>query len=222
MLAREEIPRNKAPSLLNSTTTGATGQAKTLYCGGNGGPVKLANTGTVTGSSPGGGGWAWGVEDDKGDAITIDNSGSISHDTGLGMFVYGTVSGTATITNESTGSIFGGNEGIAAESYIGNITVEVYGSVSAGSTSGNAIHLGSGNDTVRLHGLPTIVGTMNGSAGNNVLEFDVTGTLDTVNGATANKGSSLSAYGLGTSGTLTVSGKQYKWANFNVTGTVTP
>lgn len=71
-------------------------------------------------------------------------------------------------------------------------------------------------------GLSTITGIMNGREGNNTLNFALTGgTLQTVNGATANKGSALSAYGLGKSGSIVVSGKTYKWENFTVTGTVT-
>jgi hypothetical protein len=80
--------------------------------------------------------------------------------------------------------------------------------------------LGPGNDTVHLYGLPVIIGLMNGQGGTNVLDFELAGTLQTVNGTTATNGDDISAYNLGTSGTIVVSGQTYKWANFNVIGFV--
>ena len=66
-----------------------------------------------------------------------------------------------------SGSIYGGNEGIAADTYTGDMTIYDYGSIQAGSPNNNAMYLGSGNDTVYLYGLPNIVGVMNGGGGTN-------------------------------------------------------
>jgi len=194
--------------------------ASPLYGGCNGGPVNLVNTGTVIGDAPSGG-WAWGTENDTGNPISIYNSGTISHNTGLGVFIYGTDGGTAVLTNAATGSIYGGNEGIAAENYTGNLTIYDYGTIRGGSQYNNAMDLGSGNDTVHLYGLPNIVGYMNGQGGSNVLDFELTGVLQQVNGNSATLGNSLAAYNMGTSGSIVVSGQTYKWVNFNVTGTIT-
>ena len=194
-------------------------QASPLYGGCDGGIVNLVNTGTVIGNAPDGG-WAWGTENDRAQNIHIYNSGTISHNTGLGVFVYGQPGGEAFITNTATGSIYGGNEGIATENFTGDVTIYDYGSVMGGSPNNNAMDLGPGNDTVHLYGLPSIVGWMNGQGGSNVLDFELTGVLQQVNGNPATLGSNLTAYALGTSGSIVVSGMTYKWANFNIAGTV--
>ena len=63
---------------------------------------------------------------------------------------------------------------------------------------------------------------MNGQGGSNTLALKLTGTLEQVNGATATLGNDITRYNLGLSGSLTVSGHSYRWANFRVTGTITP
>jgi autotransporter-associated beta strand protein len=217
---------NNSGVISANSTADLVGWAKPVYCGGNRGPDLVINSGTITGIAGGGGGWGLGVENDTGvpndpvNSITILNSGSIYHNNGLGVAVFAG-SGPAIISNSVSGSIYGGNEGIAAENYPGNVTIYNYGSIQAGSANNNALDLGPGNDTVHLYGLPKIVGLMNGQGGNNVLDFELTGFLQLVNGSLATLGNNLSAYSLGTSGTLTVSGQTYKWANFNVTGTIT-
>ena len=203
----------RGPGCTNAT-------ASPLYGGCDGGIVNLVNTGTVIGNAPNGG-WAWGTENDRAQNIYIYNSGTISHNTGLGVFVYGQPGGQAIITNTTSGSIYGGNEGIATENFSGNVTIYDYGSVMGGSQNNNAMDLGSGNDTVHLYGLPNIVGWMNGQGGTNVLDFELTGVLQQVNGNTATLGNNLAAYNLGASGSIVVSGQTYKWANFNVSGTIT-
>lgn len=194
-------------------------QASPLYGGCDGGIVNLVNTGTVIGNAPDGG-WAWGTENDRAQNIHIYNSGTISHNTGLGVFVYGQPGGEAFITNTATGSIYGGNEGIATENFTGDVTIYDYGSVMGGSPYNNAMDLGPGNDTVHLYGLPNIVGYMNGQGGSNTLDFELTGVLQQVNGNSATLGNNLEAYNLGTSGSIVVSGQTFKWLNFNITGTV--
>ena len=213
----------------NSTTNTATNTvawAKPVYCGGNRGPDLVINSGTITGTAGNGGGWGLGVENDTAvpndafNTITILNSGTIYHNNGLGVAVFAGT-GPAIISNSVSGSIYGGNEGIAAENYPGTVTIYNYGSIQAGSANNNAVDLGSGNDTVHLYGLPNIVGWMNGQGGSNVLDFQLTGVLQQVNGNAAMLGNTLAAYNLGTSGSIVVSGQTYKWANFNVTGTIT-
>jgi len=207
-------------TIIAISTNSPNAGCSALYGGCDGGIVNLINTGTVIGNTIGGG-WGWGTENDRAENIYIYNSGSISHNTGLGVFVYGKPGGKAFITNTVTGSIYGGNEGIATENFTGDVTIYNYGSVMGGSPNNNAMDLGSGNDTVHLYGLPKIVGWMNGFGGSNVLDFQLTGVLQLVNGSPATLGNNLSAYNLGTSGNITVSGQTYKWANFNVTGTIT-
>ncbi len=207
-------------TIIAISTNSPNAGCSALYGGCDGGIVNLINTGTVIGNTTGGG-WGWGTENDRAENIYIYNSGKISHNTGLGVFVYGQPGGNAFITNTATGSIYGGNEGIATENFSGNVTIYNYGSVMGGSPNNNAMDLGSGNDTVHLYGLPNIVGWMNGQGGTNVLDFELTGVLQLVNGSPATLGNNLSAYSLGTSGNITVSGQTYKWSNFNVTGTIT-
>jgi len=200
--------------------TNATGNTKTFYGGGVGGPVNLFNSGTVTGN--GNGGWAYGTEQDSGHPITIVNTGSIYHNTGLGVFVYGIAGGTATLTN--SGSIYGGLEGIASEGYTGQMNIYDSGPVSAGSSNNNAMDLGPTNDTVHLYGLPNITGWMNGQGGSNVLDFELVGTLQKVNGSNPTQSTNLAAYNFNpsTGNSIVVSGQTYKWSNFYVTGSVTP
>ena len=83
--------------------------------------------------------------------------------------------------------------------------------------------LGSGNDFVHLYGLPNIVGWMNGQGGSNVLDFQLLGTLQKVNGANPTLGNNLAAYHFNptTGNSIVVSSRTYKWSNFYVTGSVT-
>ena len=214
---------------------GALCQANGVYCGSNVGDDWVVNTGQMIGE--GGPGWGLGVENDGSNngnspyiaTINVLNSGVISNGVTSGQSsegIYGGMGivlwvspGPTYLTNTSTGIIYGGNMGIWAGVYDGPITIYNSGVIYGG--GGEAMHLGNGNDTVYLTGSPTVTGTMNGGNGNNSLIFNLTDTLQTVNGNAANSGNNLSAYGLGTSGSIVVSGKTYSWQNFNVSGTVT-
>jgi fibronectin type 3 domain-containing protein len=80
------------------------------------------------------------------------------------------------------------------------------------------------NCHVYISGLPTIDPTLGagGSGTNNTLVFNLTGTLQSVNGQSAS-GTNLSAFALGTNGSIVVSGKTYRWSNFgSVSGTAIP
>ena len=197
----------------------------TFYGGSDHGPVTLFNSGIVIGTAGSGiGGWAYGTENDSGDPISIYNSGTLSHDTGLGLFIYGTGGGVATVTN--SGSIYGGLEGIAAEHYTGQLTIYDTGPVMGGTSNNNAMDLGATNATVAVHlyGLPKIVGWMNGLGRSNTLDLQLVGTLQKVNGANPTQSTNLAAYNFSLTGgqSIVVSGQTYKWSGFHVTGYVTP
>ena len=213
------------------TMTPFSSSVNTFYGGSDRGPVTLYNSGTVIGNADtnGGGGWAYGTENDNGDSISVVNSGTLYHNTGLGLFIYGvgpSSNGVATVTNTSSGSIYGGLEGIAAEHYYGQLTIYDSGTVMAGTSNNNAMNLGAPSAvvTVRLYGLPKIVGSMNGHGRTNVLDFHLVGTLQKVNGANPTQSTNLAAYNFSLTGgqSIVVSGQTYKWSGFNVTGSVTP
>ncbi len=213
------------------TMTPFSSSVNTFYGGSSRGPVTLYNSGTVIGNADtnGGGGWAYGTENDNGDSISVVNSGTLYHNTGLGLFIYGvgpSSNGVATVTNTSSGSIYGGLEGIAAEHYYGQLTIYDSGTVMAGTSNNNAMNLGAPSAvvTVRLYGLPKIVGSMNGHGRTNVLDFHLVGTLQKVNGGNPTQSTNLAAYNFGLTGSqsIVVSGQTYKWSGFNVTGSVTP
>ncbi|HEX9047659.1 MAG TPA: hypothetical protein VF988_11575, partial [Verrucomicrobiae bacterium] len=210
---------------IKGTTWGGGGrnQAVGVYCGSNIGDDWVVNTGQMI--AEGGPGWALGVENDDNSGyigtMNIYNSGIISNGVTSGQAsdgIYGGMgvvlwvnSGPTYLTNTAPGVIYGGNMGIWAGVYGGPITIYDSGDIYGG--GGQAFHLGDGNDTVYLTGLPTITGTMNGGNGNNSLIMNLSGVLQYVNGSAANSGGNLSAYNLGTSGNIVVSGKTYSWAN---------
>jgi hypothetical protein len=218
-----------------SSWGGSLCQANGVYCGSNVGDDWVVNTGQMIGE--GGPGWALGIENDGDNngsspyiaTINVLNSGVISNGVTSGQSsegIYGGMGivlwvspGPTYLTNTASGKIHGGNMGIWAGVYGGPITIYNSGEIYGG--GGEAFHLGDGNDTVYLTGSPTVTGVMNGGPGNNSLIFNIDGTLQYVNGHAANNGTNLSNYGLGTSGNIVVSGKNYSWQNFNVSGTTT-
>lgn len=218
---------NNSGTISAASTSDSSGGCDGVYCGGNRGADLVINSGTITASAGAHGGWGLGVENDTGvpndptNGITIINTGTIYHNNGLGVGVF---IGSGPLVISNTGSIYGGFEGIATETYQGNVTIYDSGSLGI-STNGNgnvAMSLGPGNDTVYLYGLPNIVGGMNGGGGTNTLIFQLNGVLQKVNGAAPTQGTDLAAYNLGTGGSIVVSDHTYSWYNFNITGTVTP
>ena len=213
---------NNAGTCYAQASDGCSG----AYVGGNRGPDVINNWGTIQGVAPYGG-WGLGVENDTGttndtyNTVTINNWGTITHNTGYGLFMYAG-HGYATINNY--GTIYGAGECIHAYDYPGNTTVNVYGPVQAASSGNLAINLGTGSNTVNVYGLPVITGLINGGRGAsavNTLNFALSGVLQQVNGQSPYQGNNLSAYNLGSSGSIVVSGQTYTWENVSqVTGTV--
>lgn len=95
-----------------------------------------------------------------------------------------------------------------------------------GTANNNAMNLGATNSTVTVHlyGLPNVVGWMNGHGRSNVLDFQLVGTLQKVNGANPTQSTNLAAYNFSPTGgqSIVVSGQTYKWSGFHVTGSVIP
>jgi len=210
----------------NGPVTGSgSGNAEGVYCGSNFGDTYVENNSQMVGS--GAPGYGLGMEVDSGNAMTLVNRGLIKNDATSGQGqdgIYGGMglvlwvnAGPTYINNAANATLYGGYMGIWAGVYGGPITIDNYGTIYGGS---EAMHLGDGNDKVTLFGSATVTGVMDGGKGNNSLIFSLEGTLQYVNGNAANSGNNLSAYGLGTSGSIVVSGKTYSWRNFNVSGTI--
>jgi hypothetical protein len=196
------------------------GRAQAAYCGSNGGPVSVFNDGTITATAPSALGWALGTENDEDDPLSVTNLGSIYHNSAFGLVLF-TGKGPATVVNK--GSIYGGLYGFSCHTWQGPVTMDDWGDIACNHRTHTAIWMGLGDDTLTLHGLPTITGIMDGNTGTNHLVFKLDGTLEKVNDQPATKGNDLSAYNLGTSGTIVVSGKTYQWTNFIVSsGNTTP
>jgi len=205
-----------------TSTSASVGAAKGIYCGTNHGAVTFTNSGTVEATAGGAGGWGVGIENDTNDAVTATNTGTISHNNGLGLFVYAT-GGSGTLTVNNSGSISGGLWGMAFHEYQGNVTVNDSGNVSGAASIVMPRNSSSVNtvNAINLTQLPTITGTMDGGVGSTTLTMNLTGTLQSVNGSSPTGGNDLSFYGLGSSGYITVSGKTYSWKRMtSVQGTI--
>jgi hypothetical protein len=215
----DEWAEGSAATLINSGTICVTnlsseGDLNTIYFGADNGDCTLYNSGTITKTGPG----TWGIEIENDSAvgtIRFANSGTIvanpGYAVGINNYSYGPGQcGNCYFTN--TGTITG-NPAAIGLGWGGNTTV-----VDSGDVHG-WFYLGGGVNTVYINGLPTIDNTIDGGgSGQNTLVFTLTGTLQQINGNTAS-GNSFS--GLGSSGSIVVSGKTYSWNNFaNVSGTV--
>ena len=197
-----------------SANLGPKGTAEGFYWGAQGYDLSLYNSGTITNYSPNGNGYAVWMENDANTGnMHICNSGTISSpgtSTLLLTVSYGPPGNIHVYyTNTATGTFIGGTlafclPATAWES--GQIHTAVYG-------------YENGSD-VHITGLPTIDPVIDGGGSGSTLNFNLTGTLQQINGQSAG-GSSFS--GLGSSGSIVVSGKTYKWNNFasGVSGTIT-
>ncbi len=202
---------------MTATMTGSSGDASGIYFGANNADVTFINTGTINcGGGPGGEG-VWMENDGTSGDMHFYNSGTIASGEPFALAIAAYSSGpwgTAYVTN--TGTISGGWFGLG---WPGNIILVDSGDI----RTGLAWLGGPSNVNVYISGLPTIQPTLGAGSGSNTLVFNLTGTLQQVNGNAAS-GNNLSAFNLGAlgSGSIVVSGKTYRWSNFtNVSGAIT-
>jgi hypothetical protein len=221
----------------NGTVFGQdTIQANGVYFGSNGYDVTFKNTGSWISYSGNGS-----KGKDINESVWLENDGAAAGSTGTtGVMTF--VNSGVIATNDSfavaiasysgapwdttyftnTGTIVGGWLGIG---WPGDVYFNDSGDIHTvltwiGATNSTAPY---SNAHVVITGLPTIDPVLSASSnGANTLELNLTGTLQYVNGKAAS-GTSLAAYNPGTSGSIVVSGKTYRWSNFGtVTGTFTP
>jgi hypothetical protein len=216
-------------------TANSTMGAEGIYFGANGFDLTFRNTGlwitqgdgNATGISVHG---IWMENDNmtKNMAVpaydTFINSGTIAEDASFAVTMpsYSSSGDTfpkATFTN--TGTITGNWLGLG---WPGDLDF-----FDSGDLHVTMMWFGSAHHTLHavISGLPTIDTLMKAAPqGNNILVFNLTGTLQKVNNSPAS-GTDLSIYHLGSSASDTVSiqvsGKTYSWSGFNiVTGTCIP
>jgi autotransporter-associated beta strand protein len=185
-----------------------------VYFGDDNYDLHFYNSGTISVHTD----YALGLENDSPYGnLYVYNSGMIETETGafalmLGQYCSGPYYNRCYFTNTGTfkGQWF---------SCVFQGGVDLYDS---GDIHTGTFWMGGGDDNVYISGLPTISPTIDGSGGSNNLVFNLTGTLQYVNGNTAS-GTNLSAFNLVPSSSIVVSGKTYSWNNFtNVSGTVIP
>lgn len=212
---------------MTAFATGTNGEATGIYYGANNADTTFINTGTVIANDNTGIGFgcAWLENDSTNGNMYFNNSGTIASYTSFAAAIanFDTTPpyGNAYATN--TGTIVGGWLGFG---WPGNLTFydsgDIYTVLSWLGVGTN--NVGSGNVNVIISGLPNIQPILSGGVGSNTITFNLTGTLQYVNGNVAS-GTNLSTFHLGTngSGSIVVSGKTYGWANFtNVFGIITP
>ena len=186
-----------------------------IYMGSDGYNDYFSNSGTITNN---GGGEALIMEQDsnQGD-VCFDNSGTIAvpSSTSYNIVLWGFGAGfnNTHIYWTNSGTILNGqvNAWWAASAYI------------SGDVRASSLTFGSGSD-VHVSGLPVITPTISGGgSSSDTLSFNLIGTLQKVNGST-DSGTNLSAFNLGSSGSIEVSGHTYNWGGFNggVSGAVSP
>jgi fibronectin type 3 domain-containing protein len=190
----------------------ASGGDTEIYMGSDGYDDYLYNSGTITNASNG---EAAIIENDSsaGD-IHFDNSGTMAAPNSAYCLVIWNFAppGSSHIWFTNSGAFMGGQVNTWWSTTVWNS-----GDVRAGS-----FNFGGASD-VHITGLPTINPTINGGGtSSDTLSFNLIGTLQQVNGSAAS-GTNLSAFNLGSSGSIVVSGKTYRWGSFNsVSGTVSP
>jgi hypothetical protein len=200
---------------MTATMTGSSGDASGIYFGANNADVTFINTGTIDNSGGPGGEGVWMENDGTTGNMYFYNSGTIASGAPFALAIAAYSDGpwgAAYVTN--TGTISGGWFGLG---WPGPITLVDSGDI----LTGLAWLGGPSNVNVYISGLPTIQPTLDAGSGSNTLVFNLTGTLQSVNGNAAG-GANLSAFNLVPSGSIVVSGKTYSWNNFsNVSGTIT-
>ncbi len=195
-------------------TPGSHGEVDCSYIGADNADVSFYNSGTF--SETNNGVCVWLEQDSDVGDMRIDNSGIIySSQTWaieLGMYNDGNSSGHCYVTN--TGPITGGWMGLGWN-VSGGMTFYDSGDVNV------TLNWLGGNADVHVFGLPTWGPAINNYGGwCSNLVFNLIGTLQKVNGSAAS-GTNLSAFNLGSSGSIVVSGKSYGWNNFShVSGAV--
>jgi fibronectin type 3 domain-containing protein len=204
------------PAILRNTgllyTRDASGGDFEIYEGSDGYDDYLYNSGTITNASNG---EAVILENDSntGD-IHFDNSGTIAApNCAYCIVIWGfpvPTPGAGHIWFTNSGTFIGGQVNTWWDTTVWNS-----GDVRAGS-----FNFGGGSE-VHIMGLPVINPTINGGGTSaDTLSFNLLGTLQKINGQAAS-GTNLSAFNLGSSGSIVVSGQTYNWGGFNrVSGTV--
>ena len=203
------------PAILRNTgllyTLDASGGDFEIYEGSDGYDDYLYNSGTITNASNG---EAVILENDSnaGD-IHFDNLGTVAAPNCAYCIViwgFGAGFNNTHIWFTNSGTFIGGQVNAWWAS-----TVWDSGDVRAGS-----FNFGGGSD-VHLTGLPVITPTINGGGtSSDTLSFNLIGALQKVNGQAAS-GTNFSAFNLGSSGSIEVSGQTYSWGGFSsVSGTV--
>jgi len=202
---------------MTATMTGSSGDASGIYFGANNADVTFINTGMINNSGGPGGEGVWMENDGTSGDMHFYNSGTIASGEPFALAIAAYSSGpwgTAYVTN--TGTISGGWLGLG---WPGTLNLYDSGDIH----TGLAWLGGSSNVNVYISGLPTIDPRLGAGSGSNTLVFNLTGTLQQVNGNPAS-GTDLSVFNLGPlgSGSIVVSGKTYQWSSFtNVFGAIT-
>ena len=202
--------------LVDAQSNSPTSNAETFYYGAECYPMSMVNSGTLSssGSSPNGTVLWMENDGDHGD-MHITNTGTIANCGPNPSFLilnacWGPPTSIHTYFSDS-GTLSGGWVAL-------NFPTTLYES---GQVHASSYYVGNGSD-VHIVGLPTIDPVISGGGSNSTLNLNLTGTLQQVNGSTAS-GTDLSAFSLGSQGSIVVSGKTYSWSNFgSVSGTVNP
>lgn len=207
----------KNTGTLTATTTGSHGEDNGIYCGADNGDVSFYNSGTITNS--GSGGFCVGLENDSDTGnMYIDNSGFITTKNPFAIMLGNYKNDLKSCGHcyfKNTGTITGGWLGLSWPA-IGGMTF-----IDSGDIHTTLCWLG-GNVDATIYGLPTIDPELGAdtSGHHNTLVFVLNGKLEKINGKAT---SDTSFSGLPSQGSIVVSGKTYKWKNFNsVSGTVFP
>ena len=188
------------------------GGAETFYYGAQDQPMSIFNSGTISAS---------GVSST---ALWMENDGSTGD-----MHIHNT--GTISVSGPNPGFViltagwgppnnihvwFTNSGTLSGGMLVLGFPATVYESGQVHTTS---YGVGNGSD-VHITGLPTIDPVMDGGGSGSTLNFNLTGTLEQINGQSANGATSFSGLS-GSSGSIVVSGKTYRWSNFanGVSGT---